>query len=127
MVHARGKTQVETSFDVFHLVNPTSTSWESLLPPIHAMYGHEGGLETVSMEAWVQELQRIESLTAEELLGKPALKLLPFYDSLVAGKGQAALSVPLDVRNTKAASATMRELPAISPDMMATWLKQWRF
>lgn len=91
------------------------------------MYGHEGALETVSMEAWVQELQRIESPTAEELFSKPALKLLPFYDSLVAGEGQAALSVPLDVRNTKAGSATMRELPAISADMMATWLNQWRY
>jgi len=91
------------------------------------MYGHEGGLETVSMEAWVQELQHIKTPTADDLLSKPALKLLPFYESLVEGGDLAALSVPLDVRNTKAASATMRVLPPITPDMMVTWLNQWGF
>lgn len=91
------------------------------------MYGDEGGLNTVNMEAWLQELQRTKAPTAQDLLNKPALKLLPFYESLVEGGDLAALSVPLDVRNTKAASATMRALPPITPNMMATWLNQWGF
>lgn len=127
IVHSRSKKENESAFGVFHLVNPTSTSWESLLPAIHAMYSHENGLETVRMESWVQELHQIKYPSAEDLESKPALKLMPFYESLVAGGGLAALSVSLDVRNTNAASATMRALPRISPDMMATWLNQWGF
>ncbi|KAI9371724.1 hypothetical protein BJX61DRAFT_548133 [Aspergillus egyptiacus] len=127
IVHARPKAQLQKPFDVFHLVNPTATSWESLVPPIHAAYASSGGLETVSMQSWIAHLEQIKSPTEEELSRKPALKLLPFYQSLIADNGPAALSVPLDVHNTQATSAEMRALPAISPEMMATWLEQWQF
>lgn len=77
------------------------------------------------MEQWIEELKQIKSPTREDLANKPALKLLSFYQSLVEGQG--VLSVPLEIEHTKAASATMRSLPPITPDMMANWLKQWAF
>lgn len=77
------------------------------------------------MEQWIEELRQIKSPTTEDLAGKPALTLLEFYQSLVEGQG--ALSVPLEMERTKAASPTMRSLPPITPDMMANWLKQWAF
>ncbi|XHF98585.1 hypothetical protein AWENTII_002133 [Aspergillus wentii] len=121
IVHARRKAQHETPFSVFHLVNPTVTTWKSLLDPIHDAYG----LEEVEMEQWIKELRQIKAPTTEDLAEKPALKLLEFYQSLVEGQG--ALSVPLEMERTKAASQTMRSLPPITPDMMANWLKQWAF
>ena len=121
IIHTRQKTQRESSLSVFHLVNPSTTPWESLLEPIHALYK----LESVEMAQWIEELKQITAPTAEDLANKPALKLLGFYQSLVEGQG--ALSVPLEKEHTKAASTTMRSLSPITPDMMANWLKQWAF
>lgn len=121
IVHTRRKAQRESRLRVFHLVNPSTTSWKSLLGPIHSLYG----LEDVDIEHWIEELEQIRTPTPEDLANKPALKLLGFYRSLVEGEG--ALSVPLELSHTKAASSTMRSLPPITPDMMANWLKQWAF
>lgn len=121
IVHERQNTQLDSAFAVFHLINPTAITWKSLLEPIHAMYG----TEEVTMEKWVEELKQTVSLTPDDLASKPALKLLPFYQSLVEGEG--ALSVPLEMENTKVASATMRSLSPITPAMMANWVRQWAF
>ncbi|KAJ5766758.1 uncharacterized protein N7511_004374 [Penicillium nucicola] len=121
IVHARRKIPLETTLSVFHLVNPIVTTWKSLLKPIHDMYA----LEEVGIEQWIEELRRIKIPTREDLASKPALKLLGFYQSLVEGEG--ALSVPLEMEHTKAASPTMKSLPPITPDMMAKWLNQWAF
>lgn len=77
------------------------------------------------MKEWVEELKNIDAPTPEVLASKPALKLLPFYESLIDGQG--ALSVPLEMKQTKAASATMRSLSPITTDMMMSWLRQWAF
>jgi hypothetical protein len=121
IVHTRRKAQREIPFSVFHLVNPTLTTWKSLLDPIQEIYR----LQEVEMEQWIKELRQIKSPTTEDLARKPALKLLDFYQSLVEGQG--ALSVPLEMERAKAASPTMRSLLPITPDMMRNWLKQWSF
>lgn len=77
------------------------------------------------MSEWIEELERIEKPTAEDLAAIPALKLLGFYKSLVQGEG--ALSVPLCVERTKEASRTMQGLGAISEKLMGNWLRQWGF
>lgn len=121
IIHTRQKTQRESSLSVFHLVNPSTTPWKSLLEPINAVYN----LEVVEMEQWVEELKKFTAPTPEDLSNKPALKLLGFYQSLVEGEG--ALSVPLEKQYTKAASPTMRSLSPITPKMMENWLRQWAF
>lgn len=121
IIHTRHKANEENLLSVFHLVNPSTTPWKSLLEPINAVYG----LKSVNIEQWIEELKEIKAPTPEDLANKPALKLLHFYQGLAEGQG--TLSVPLEIKHTKAASATMRSLPPISPDMMANWLKQWAF
>ncbi|KAL4794339.1 hypothetical protein BDV19DRAFT_390398 [Aspergillus venezuelensis] len=121
IVHTRHKTEEEEPISVFHLVNPTSVSWETLLDPIKSLYR----LETIPMEQWIAELGTIELRSPSDLDSKPALKLLDFYESLVAGQG--ALSVPLECERAKNASYTMRALKPISADMMGNWLRQWGF
>ncbi|KAL4966920.1 uncharacterized protein BDV14DRAFT_170376 [Aspergillus stella-maris] len=121
IVHMRHETEEEDTISVFHLVNPTSVSWETLLDPVNSIYK----LETVPMEQWITELRTIESPSPSDLDSKPALKILDFYESLVAGQG--ALSVPLECERAKEASHTMRVLQPISTDMMSNWLKRWDF
>lgn len=77
------------------------------------------------MQDWIEELERIEKPSPEDLSTKPALKLLGFYRSLVQGEG--ALSVPLSVERTKEASVTMQSLGPISGELMGNWLRQWNF
>ncbi|KAL4899350.1 male sterility protein-domain-containing protein [Aspergillus multicolor] len=118
--------QREDTFKVFHQVNPTPPTWESLLRPIHNMYP---GMNTVLMEQWVEDLKLIQAPTARELASKPALKLLGFYEGLIGSveNGVGSLSVPLDTTNIKGASATMQSLSSITPEMLSNWLQQWAF
>lgn len=82
-------------------------------------------VQVVEMKDWIEELDQVRAVIPEDLAHKPALKLLEFYRSLIEGQG--ALSVPLSMENTKLASASMRSMPPITPDLMGTWLKQWSF
>lgn len=91
------------------------------MEPIHAKYQ----VEAVDMESWIAELKQIKNPQPEDLSTKPALKLLDFYQSLVEGQG--ALSVPIEMKQAKAASKTMGSLLPITPCMMANWLNQWDF
>lgn len=83
-------------------------------------------MEPVELSEWVAELERIENPSSVDVAEKPALKLLPFYRAL-ADENSTAMSVALDVSRAKAASATMRALGPISPELMKNWLHQWCF
>lgn len=107
---------------VFNLVNPTVTTWDTLLPAIQAVYP----VQVVPIAEWINELDKIENPTAEQIQEKPALKLLDFYRALADGE-EGALSVPIDVAPTKEASKTMSSLGAISGDLMGNWVAQWGF
>ncbi|EEQ29776.1 putative NRPS-like protein biosynthetic cluster [Microsporum canis] len=121
IVDSRRMTEIESRCSVFHLVNPSTTSWEHLLTPIH----DHCAVQRVSMENWIEELENIQNPSDQDISTKPALKLLPFYKSLVEGEG--ALSVPISMERAKEASRTMRSMEPISADLMATWLRQWQF
>ncbi|KAK2861154.1 putative NRPS-like protein biosynthetic cluster [Arthroderma sp. PD_2] len=119
IIHSRRATEVESRCSVFHLVNPSTTSWECLLSSIH----DSCAVQRVSMKDWITELERIEKPSALDISTKPALKLLPFYRSLVEGEG--ALSVPISVEKARGASQAMRSMEPISAGLMANWLRQW--
>ncbi|DAA77804.1 TPA_exp: putative NRPS-like enzyme [Trichophyton benhamiae CBS 112371] len=121
IVESRRMTEAESRCSVFHLVNPLTTPWESLLTPLHERYA----VQRVSMEEWIAELEKIQNPSDQDMLEKPALKLLPFYKSLVEGEG--ALSVPICVRRAREASKTMQSMGPISANLMATWINQWQF
>jgi hypothetical protein len=106
---------------VFHLVNPATTTWSSLVPAVQKHYP----VKSVEISNWIQELESVENPSDEEVAAKPALKLLDFYRGLLSSDG--ALSAPLEVGRTKEASATMRSLGPVDEKLMDTWLKQWAF
>ncbi|KAI9371137.1 hypothetical protein BJX61DRAFT_543936 [Aspergillus egyptiacus] len=116
------QSQPDSRCMVFNLVNPCTTTWDTVLPAIQAVYR----VRPVPIAEWIQELEGIKSPTAEDIVDKPALKLLDFYRRL-ADEEEAALSVPIDVAAAKVASRTINSLGAISCDLMANWLVQWGF
>ncbi|KAL4879373.1 NRPS-like enzyme [Aspergillus karnatakaensis] len=105
---------------VFHPMNPSKTSWGSLLPAVTASLG----VRPVSLTSWVDVLAAIENPSDEDVAGRPALKLLPFFRGLAEGKSLAA---DIDVERAKSASSSMAEMKPVSADLMANWLKQWGF
>lgn len=120
LIATRRDTAPDTRCAVFNLVNPSVTSWDTLLPAIEATYS----IQPIPLSEWISELEKIESPTAEDIIVMPALKLLDFYRGLAEG---GALSVPIDVGKTKEASQTMKELKAVSGGLMANWMRQWDF
>lgn len=105
----------------FHLTNPSTVPWSSLIPAIQEKYS---GVEPVDLAEWVGELEKIEKPTAVDVAQKPGLKLLNFYKSLLS---ENSLVVKLEVKRTQEASATMRTLGPISVALMSNWLQQWQF
>lgn len=62
-------------------------------------------------------------VTDEELKAKPGLKLMEFLQGMV--KLCDSQPVPFETTRMEATSNTMRELPAISVEMMDLYLTQW--
>lgn len=121
LADSRRTTQVDSRCSVFHLFNPSVTSWELLLPAIQDHYA----VQPVELSEWIKGLEGITNPSAEDISSKPALKLLDFYRGLVEGEGM--LSAPIELTETKGASKTMRSLGPISGELIANWLRQWEF
>jgi thioester reductase-like protein len=122
LIQTRRQTQSSTRCTAFNLINPSATSWSSLIPAVQRYYPH---IEPVSLATWVQELEQIKNPTDADVTAKPALKLLDFYRGLLTTEG--GLSSPIEQKQTKAASATMRHLGPIDQPLMENWLRQWNF
>jgi hypothetical protein len=97
------------------------TSWASLLPAVRKHYS----VETVDLASWVHELEQTRDLSEEEVVARPALKLVDFYRNLLSD--EAALSSPVEFHRTKEASVTMRTLGPVDETLMENWVKQWAF
>ena len=121
LVGSRRSSQASSRCSVFHLFNPSVTSWASLLPAIQDHYP----VQPVDLSEWIKDLEDITNPSAEDIASKPALKLLDFYRGLDEGEGM--MSAPIELTETKRASKTMRSLGPISGVLMANWMKQWAF
>lgn len=121
LVDSRRATQTDSPSSVFHLFNPSVTSWGSLLPAMEDCCP----VQPVDISEWIRDLESIPNPSAEDIAEKPALKLLDFYRSLVEGEG--AMSAPIELTETMHASKTMRALGPISMGLMTNWLTQWSF
>lgn len=118
-VHRPMDTENKVGASVYHTVNPRSTEWGLLAPSVADTLG----VETVPLVTWVDALRR--SGTEEgEMADNPAIKILDFYEGLVAnpeGKTQ------LDTEGSICASPTLDGLQPIEATLMKQWLTQWGF
>ncbi|KAJ5715826.1 NRPS-like enzyme [Penicillium malachiteum] len=106
--------------NVFHLVNPSRTTWDSLVPAIQERYS----VNPVSLAEWVKDLAKIQNPSDLEVSEKPALKLLSFYQALAESD---VLSTEISVEQCKKASKTMATLEPVSQAQMSNWISQWDF
>jgi thioester reductase-like protein len=108
---------------VFNLVNPQTVKWTTLVPTVQRHLG----VEPVSFAAWIDLLRKSDAQDPTELEAKPALKILDwFVDAEQVGAAPQLLQT-FETRNGVALSPTMADLTAVTPEMMQTWLNQWKY
>ncbi|KAF7628416.1 hypothetical protein AFLA_003773 [Aspergillus flavus NRRL3357] len=110
-----GKKGIPAS--VINLVNPTRTTWATLLPTIQRRIG----ANLVSLRGWVRALGETDAAIVED---RPAYKLLSFYERLARSNGDDSF-LQFETNKASAASPTFRALGPIDSSLVQTWLDQW--
>jgi hypothetical protein len=108
---------------VFNLINPTTTSWSSLVPVVQRFYPH---IDVIDLKTWVDDLVQINNSKpcVSEIETKPALKLLDFYRGLIMNNN---FSPQIELQQAKSASITMRNMSPVDESLLENWLRQWSF
>lgn len=79
-------------------------------------------MEPVSFQEWLAALQASAAQT-DEVRKNPGVKILSFYE----GMNESTEEAKLETEQTVASSQAMRDLTAVGPEWMETWLRQWAF
>ncbi|CAK7214640.1 hypothetical protein SBRCBS47491_002214 [Sporothrix bragantina] len=110
---------------VYHVVNPHTVSWSSLVPTVAAGLGLNLETDVVPWEDWVGSLWASQFGGDDER--NPAVSLQSFYQRLSeAAKAGRQLPI-LETTISQQRSPTLRSMEAISPAWMTAWMKQWAF
>ncbi|KAE8423840.1 hypothetical protein BDV36DRAFT_303219 [Aspergillus pseudocaelatus] len=121
ITQSRRTTEDITRTAAFHLVNPRTSNWESLIPAIRKYYN----ADVVDMHDWMAALEAFSNPTDDDLQDKPALKIIDFYRGLASNHG--TFTSTMETAKTQTASKAMRDLGPIDGAIMENWIKQWRF
>ncbi|KZF22836.1 NRPS-like enzyme [Xylona heveae TC161] len=120
--HGHHTAQHSNGARVYHTVNPSKTSWTSLLPSVQKHLG--SALDVVSLEQWLAAL-RDSSGGTPDINANPGVKLIDFYESLVPSAGRTEPS--LATSKTTLHSNVLADLEPVNAQWMETWMRQWSF
>lgn len=120
IVRTRRITQEDELCAAFHIVNPKTTDWESLIPAVTKYFD----VEPVDVHTWIKTLESFTNPTESDLKDKPALKILDFFKAITYSD-EAGPST--ETTKTQIASKTLRELKGIDASLFENWMKQWSF
>lgn len=130
--------------NVYNVLNPQKTSWESLLPSIMTALEQEANttVQIVHPTEWIEKLRtsasevlKSASPTSDQqtdalLRANPALKLIDFFDGLFGSVDKGGYNInkkttAWETSNAQKASSKLRDAEAIDGVMMERWTKQW--
>ncbi|KAK4199222.1 hypothetical protein QBC40DRAFT_176880 [Triangularia verruculosa] len=106
----------------YNVVNPSSADWEGTMVDAVQAYAKRTGrgeLKVVGVEEWLDALAGEDD--AERF---PALKLKEFFEGW---RDQKQDEVTFETHKAGKTSRTMREMEAVSGEMMGRWLDAWAF
>ncbi|SPQ27494.1 2d27d111-a7df-4dfd-b53e-66ee884047f0 [Thermothielavioides terrestris] len=130
-----------TGAEVFQLRNPRTTSWRALLPAVvaAARARFETAPEIVPPSVWLARLEESMAGPAEAeaeakadkdtrglavvAMSNPALKLIDFYREGLSPSSRDAHPALMSVKQALAASPTLRDMPAVSQELMRKWVE----
>ncbi|KAJ5090943.1 hypothetical protein N7532_009627 [Penicillium argentinense] len=121
IVRTRRTTQEDEASAAFHIVNPRTADWKSLIPAV-TKYCED--VEPVDVHTWIKTLESFTNPTESDLKDKPALKILDFFKAITFSD-QAGPST--ETTKTQAASKTLRDLKEIDASLFENWMRQWNF
>lgn len=118
---------------VFHPLNPHPTSWDAIRPSIVDELSSLSGkpIETISLAAWLQRVRKSSESagnTAKErdldqhLKLNPALKLLDFYEDVLASQERGNV---LLIDEAEKQSATLAALSGVKEEWVRKWVREW--
>lgn len=117
------KQSLKSALKIYHVVNPKGTTYSATIIPRLKLHFD---LPTVPFEEWVQLLRDSASKMQDvDIEDNPAVKLLGFYEELVAMGKQGRSQMRLDTRNTVQGSQTLRNMDAIDGVCIDNWARQW--
>ena len=120
-----------SSNDIFHVVHPRPVAWAELLPTIREVLNRaasERGIAQVEVVDYREWFKRLEatfiagSTDSEALSANPAVKLIPFFESLLSEEN---LTGVFDVNRAMSASCTMGSLEPVSTSCLEAWTYGW--
>jgi hypothetical protein len=112
---------------VYHVVNPHTTSWStSLSEIIQSSYPPGIPIRSVSFNEWVRRLsdtlEDMDVTSSTNITRNPAARLINFYVDATVASGEPR---ELSSERAEKASKTLREIKAVNRDWIANWMKQW--
>lgn len=114
------------SLHIFHLVNPVRRPWAEMLSAIKAGLG--GSLEEVPIVDWVSELEKTDLNAKEEVVAKPAVKILDFFKGVGERQGvTVANGIAFSTEEAKKSSKVMLGLDPVKDEWLQKWIKDWGF
>ncbi|CAF9923631.1 hypothetical protein IMSHALPRED_005976 [Imshaugia aleurites] len=111
------------SAKVYHLVNPSPTTYASLLPSILSALPSTLQPHLVPFEEWVRTLASSDPNPEPN----PAIKLVDFFQGLAEMQKAGRKMVVLDTERTRERSESLRGLGKVRREWMAGWMGGWGF
>ncbi|KAL8650254.1 MAG: hypothetical protein Q9226_005223 [Calogaya cf. arnoldii] len=119
-------SQPPTDPAVYNLVNPNLVSWSTLLPTIQKHLTNttnSPSIPIVPLEAWLKKLSALDPDDPSVIKQYPAIKILPFFETLRDQEGQIRYATANGVRD----SPTMAAMKSIDGDAMGKWMREWGY
>ncbi|MCJ1438984.1 hypothetical protein MMC27_008374 [Xylographa pallens] len=115
---------------VYHAVNPSTTTWASLLPTIQQhLSAPSHPIAVAPFASWLAALRHSSATTsdADAASRNPALKLLDFLETIRIPGNEQRSRIRLMTTGTRGKSPAMQGLGPVVPEWMDRWMKRWDF
>lgn len=136
----KSESSLETESQFFHVVNPKTIRWKSILPLVRERLQKQQNLpvDIISFNSWVRKLRNASgnmSPVSEDGVsrGVSGLKLLEFYESIQVPdrvgeqRGAASSEARWELRRSLKASSKLQSLDEVNSKWVGMWLDQWGY
>ncbi|PYI03852.1 acetyl-CoA synthetase-like protein [Aspergillus sclerotiicarbonarius CBS 121057] len=112
-----------SQMQVFHVINPQSTSWSKFAPDMLASYPDSLDLAAVDFETWMRLLEVVATTTTDtDTTDVPAVKLLDFFRRASTEHADAR---QLSSLKAQQASPALCTLGKVNARWLRNWMVQW--